>query len=402
MKSIFSVLGISFVSLLLFSGEVVAASSTDISDSIEEESDIEVSSSSQEDFVLSEVQTDFVRAKVVKVLEDGTIDFFGEEQPYQRLLVQISEGENHGEQIELELGAELYIQEEQKLEEGTDIVLRHSFTEDGSVNQYVIQDPYRLGNVYWFVGLFIMIVVIIAGWAGARALAGMGLGLVILVHFIAGNIADGSDPLIISWLGAVLIAVSSMVLSHGWNKKIFIAVGSTLTILLISVLLSELIVSWTRLYGLGSDDAQMLEFTLLDGLDLRGVFLAGIVIGVLGVLDDVTTAQTAMVYELQQANPRLSFVELYRRGLRVGREHVVALVNTLVLAYAGAFFPLFLILTVESEQPLWVTLNSEFMMEEIVRTLIGSITLVLAVPLTTVAAAYAFGVRRWTDAKTGR
>lgn len=112
--------------------------------------------------------------------------------------------------------------------------------------------------------------------------------------------------------------------------------------------------------------------------------------GALGVLDDITTAQTAIVHELKVANPKLSWTDLYKKGISVGTEHITALVNTLFLAYAGASLPLFLLLTLNTSQPLWVLFNSEFLVEEIIRTLIGSASLIIAVPISTFVAAYYF------------
>ena len=116
--------------------------------------------------------------------------------------------------------------------------------------------------------------------------------------------------------------------------------------------------------------------------------LGGIIIGVLGVLDDITTAQSAKIEEIHIANPRLGFTNLYQKGLSVGREHIASLVNTLLLAYVGASFPLLLLATTQKAQPFWLILNSNFIAEEIVRTIVGSSALILAVPITTVLAAY--------------
>jgi uncharacterized membrane protein len=152
------------------------------------------------------------------------------------------------------------------------------------------------------------------------------------------------------------------------------------------------------LNGNGTEDAFFLQANSLK-INLQGVFLSGIIIGVLGVLDDVTTGQSAAVEELHFANPTLGFSELYRRGLSVGREHIASLVNTLVLAYTGVSFPFLLLYGSRQLQPLWVTLNGNFIAEEIVRTLVGSSVLVIAVPLTTLLAAYYYGRKRSVEIK---
>jgi uncharacterized membrane protein len=148
-----------------------------------------------------------------------------------------------------------------------------------------------------------------------------------------------------------------------------------------------LAVSLTRLFGYGTSDSAVLSFGYQAGIDMRGILLAGIIIGTLGVLDDVTTSQTEAVTQLRAANSSLSTRELFVRAMAIGRHHIASLVNTLVLAYAGSSLPLFLLFSLNQADPWWVILNSEFIAEEIVRTLVGSSILILAVPLATIIAA---------------
>jgi uncharacterized membrane protein len=178
-----------------------------------------------------------------------------------------------------------------------------------------------------------------------------------------------------------------MFLAHGFNKQTTLAFGSTLITLIGAAILSVIFVSLTRLTGAGTEEAFYLQFGSLEKLNLQGLLLGGIMIGVLGVLDDITTGQTAAVYEIHKADPKLKLADLYKRGINVGKEHIASLVNTLVLAYAGASLPLFLIFNLNDSIPLWVNLNSEFIIEEIIRTLVGSTALVLAVPISTFIAA---------------
>ena len=144
-----------------------------------------------------------------------------------------------------------------------------------------------------------------------------------------------------------------------------------------------------HLSGLGTDDAFSLQFGQTGNINFKGLLLGGIIIGTLGVLDDITTSLSATIEEIKKANPKYTFWELVKSGLRVGSEHISSLVNTLVLAYAGVSLPLFLFLILNPMQhPLWTILNSEIIVEEIVRTLAGSIGLILAVPITTLLAAW--------------
>ncbi len=152
---------------------------------------------------------------------------------------------------------------------------------------------------------------------------------------------------------------------------------------------------FANLLGIATEQSAYLK-TAIATIDLRGLLLGGIIIGMLGVLDDVTVGQVTTVQEIKDANRSLGFKELYRRGTSVGREHIASLVNTLMLAYAGVSFPLFLLLIVQSQSntvPLWLAVNGEPIAQEIVRTLVGSLALVFAVPITTLLAAYYYGKR---------
>jgi len=203
------------------------------------------------------------------------------------------------------------------------------------------------------------------------------------------RILSGSDPLLVCFIGSVAIAFVSIYVAHGFKVRTSLAVASTIAIIALTAVMDYVIVHWTQLFGIGSEEAVYAQFGGAGIINLRGLLLGGIVIGVLGVLDDITTAQAAVVDELRSANPSLGFKELYRRGISVGREHIVSLINTLVLAYVGASFPLVLLFR-QSGQPLGFVINSHLVAEEIVRSLIGSTALIVAVPLTTALSAYVY------------
>lgn len=177
--------------------------------------------------------------------------------------------------------------------------------------------------------------------------------------------------------------VSTMYLAHGFSRKTTLSILSTFISLCITGILAVVSVQLAHLTGLGTEDANALKFGPTGSINPKGLLLGGIIIGTLGVLDDVTTGLTASIYELTKVDKKLPFRSLFRSGLEVGKEHIVSLVNTLVLAYAGAALPVFLILVLNPNHvPLWVILNSELIMEEVVRTIAGSIGLVSAVPIT--------------------
>lgn len=255
---------------------------------------------------------------------------------------------------------------------------------------YYISDKYRLP---WIIGLllaFALLAIAFTGFKGFTALIGLGFNILIIVSFIIPQIINGGNPLFISFLGGLVIAVVSLYFAHGFSRKTSIALVSTLITLVISLGLSVLFVWLTKLSGTGTEEAFFLQFGDFANINLKGLFLGGIIIGALGVLDDVTTAQTAAIVELKRANPRYTFEDLYKSGINIGREHITSLVNTLALAYAGSSMPILLLFTI-SQQPLWVILNGELVTEELVRTLVGSISLILAVPISTALAAYWYG-----------
>jgi uncharacterized membrane protein len=255
--------------------------------------------------------------------------------------------------------------------------------------EYGIYDHYRIQPILWIAALFLIFVVAIARLKGVGSVVGLVFSILVLLWYTIPRILIGHDPIFISITGAILIAFFSLYAAHGLNRKTSIALMSTIITLGISAGISFVFIIISKLNGMGSEDAFYLQMSGLETINLKGLLLGGIIIGMLGILDDVTTGQVAAVGEIKDVDPNLSLRELYRRGMSVGREHIASLVNTLVLAYAGASLPVFLLFIINpNEQPLWVILNSEFIAEEMIRTLAGSFSLVLAVPIATFLAAY--------------
>jgi len=258
---------------------------------------------------------------------------------------------------------------------------------------YHLGEPYRLPRMAWIVGVFFALVIFFGRIRGITSIFGLLCSVIVLDKVIIAGIMSGKDPLAVTVTGTVLIVLVSLYLAHGFNKRTSVAMAGSLIALVAAYAFAKVAVSLTALAGTGTEEALFLQVGPLGTIDLRGLYLSGIMIGVIGVLDDATTGQVAAVCEIGEADPRLSAAELYRRGLIVGREHIASLVNTLVLAYAGASLPLFLLFSIYKDVPAWVTLNSGAIAEEIVRTVIGSAALVLAVPVTTWLAARIFGPR---------
>ncbi len=326
-----------------------------------------------------EVDDTYVTGRVIAVLSETASEDLGISRTVQSLSVQSSDAIDP---MIIENAVIAGQTNQRLLAAGDRIVLERLRKADGSVH-YLVRDAYRLPALLWLSVGFLTLTVIFGRLIGATSMLGLGLSIAILLGFVMPLIAAGYDPLLVSLVGAVGIACTSLLLAHGLRRRTFVALLSTLLTLGISALLAIVAVWLSRLSGLGSEETVYLLSGKMAGIDLHGLLLGGIIIGCLGVLDDITTAQAAAVDEISRANPSLSRASVLRAGMSVGREHIASLTNTIALAYAGASFPLLLLLQAESRYPLWSTINSEFFAEEIVRTLVGSATLVLAVPIST-------------------
>jgi len=238
--------------------------------------------------------------------------------------------------------------------------------------------------------LFAVAVVGLARWRGAAALLGLAVSLLVIVRFVLPAILAGSSPLAVSLVGASVIAILIIYLAHGVNIRTTAAVLGTLCALAVTALLAVVFVAATRLTGLSSEEGTYLRGVLGTKVNLQGLLLGGIVIGALGVLNDVTVTQAAAVWEIYQANPTMAPRDLYRSAMRIGRDHIASTVDTLVLAYAGAALPLFVVFTIAGRR-LIELLSGEIVAEELVKTLVGSLGLVASVPITTALACLLVG-----------
>ena len=246
--------------------------------------------------------------------------------------------------------------------------------------RFQFADRERRALLWGLAVLFGLAVVALGRLRGLAALASLIASIGVITAFIAPAILSGQSPLLVAVVGGSAIALLALYLAHGWRPLTHVAAIGTFSSLALTVILSALVLRIAQFSGFVSDETLFLTF--VPNLDVRGLLLAGTVLGTLGALDDVTVTQASTIFELRLANPALTRIELFRSGIRVGRDHIASTVNTLLLAYIGASMPLVLLFSL-SELPLGIVANSEVVAVEIVRTLVGSIGLVSAVPLTT-------------------
>ena len=248
-----------------------------------------------------------------------------------------------------------------------------------------------MGALIALLALFIVVIVAVSRWKGVRSLLGMAISFYVITQFILPLILAGRDPVLVSVIGAFGLLAVNQYLIYGWLLKTHAAVLGILISLVITGALAALFVDATRLSGFGAEEVSFLQVAA-GSINPRGLLLAGILIGAIGVLDDLTISQASSVFELSRANRALGLRDLYRRAMNIGQDHIASTVNTLVLAYVGASLPLLLLFAVYP-QPFGQIVNREFVTEEVVRTLVGSLGLVSAVPITTLLACVLVGGR---------
>jgi uncharacterized membrane protein len=331
-----------------------------------------------------------VRARVTQIIEDGEIDLGGTLQRYQIARVELLEGAYQGILMEMDYGKRQILSNAVYLGPGDTVLVTIGARPDGVLTVYFV-DFVRANSLLWLTAIFVAVILLISRWKGLRSLLSLGFSLLVIIGYIIPHILAGEDPLRVSIIGSVILLGVTLYLTYGWNLKTHSAVVSMIFVLLITGTLAGLFVFFTRLTGSGDENALFLLQMLNTQINLRGLLLGGMIIGALGVLDDLVTTQASAVFELHHANESLGFRALFQAAMRIGQDHVAATVNTLVLAYAGAALPMLLMFSL-GRSNYGFLVNFEFIAEEIVRTLVGSLGLVTAVPLTT-AIAILFALR---------
>ena len=327
--------------------------------------------------------TTYVDATVERVdtdsCRDPEVDAPGD---CQVVTARLTSGDDSGDVVRFTVPASQF--EVPELAVGDRVVLLDVATAPSEF-RYSFSDFQRSTPLWWLLGLFVVVVILFGRWQGVRALVGLAASGAVLVAFMVPALLRDSPAVPVALSATVVIAFVALYLAHGVNAGTTVALAGTLVSLALTAGLAFVVAALAQFSGLADERAQTLRVTA-DALDLRGLLVAGIVVGALGVLDDVTVSQVSIVAALRRANPGLSPPLLYREATKVGRDHVASTVNTLVLAYAGASLPLLLFFA-QGDQPVGRLLAGELIAVEIVRMLVGSIGLVASVPITTALAA---------------
>lgn len=323
-------------------------------------------------------------AVVTEVVEES----LGTESEYQIVQVKISslgEYENRMFTIDSREGLTEGLRHTLKPEQRVTISLVEDF--DGNVVSVFVTDVHRLDALMLAIIIFIVVTLAVGMIRGFSSLISLAIIFVILFTLIIPQIIAGANPILITLIGSALILCFSIFITHGFNRTSTIAFAGTIAGLVITGILAVLFVNYAHLTGLSGEEAALLQLKAGLVIDTRGLLLASIIIGALGVLDDLSVNQSVAVQELKQANNSLSTKELFARAMKLGRHHIASMVNTLVLAYAGVSMPL-LLLFMGTDASVLNIINSEYIAEEIIRTMVGTVGLILTVPITTWLAAY--------------
>jgi uncharacterized membrane protein len=307
------------------------------------------------------------------------------DQFYQEVLVSVKDGRFAGQRVTVETGFYDPLTQ-QKFKTGDKVVLALS-TDMAGNNIFYIADYVRRPKLILLAAIFVLLVLLVGGIKGFSSLIGLVLSFLVVALLILPPINQGKDPVLVSIFASVLMVPLLFYSAHGFGRKTTIAAVSTVIALIITGVLAQIFVKGANISGLSSEEVGFLSISHQGLINPQGLVLAGIIVGALGVLDDVTISQSAVVEKLKEISPKIKPRKLFQESLSVGKDHIASMVNTLILVYTGASLPL-LLLFINSNQRLSLVINYEIIAEEIVRILVGSIGLVAAVPITTFLAVF--------------
>jgi uncharacterized membrane protein len=335
---------------------------------------------------------EFFIAKVVEVIAEQTTTLpDGKKARQQKLRLLGLSGQFKGKEVIFNGIGDFDVINKKIYQKGDKVLAVASYDDQGQVHYYVT-DYVRTSGLGWLAIVFILAVLVVGRWKGLRSLVALAATFFVLIKFIIPRILTGANPLLITLVGSAAVLLLIVYITEGFNARSHIAVLSIFLSLVITVALSSFFVGLTKLSGLASEETSFLVSLLGQTINFQGLLLAGIIIGTLGVLDDVVISQVAAVEEILKANKYQSRKEVFQSAYRVGVSHISSMTNTLFLAYAGASLPL-LILFVSGQSAFrgWgQVINNEAIATEIVRTLAGSIGLILSVPIATLVAVWWF------------
>lgn len=322
-----------------------------------------------------------LKAHVLRVIRTETKEIPGTDNVglYQTLSARLLSGTDTGKTVTVEND---YL----ALEAGDTFYLIHTTNTLDGIDAYTVLEPDRLPALGIMLAVFIIIVILIGGWTGLRGLLALAASILLVFYALLPGIAAGYDPVVVASLVAGLIVIFGSYLTHGVNRTTSAAVLGLIATVVVTALIAKFAISFTYLSGFSEESTVALSFASRGSIDFIGLLLGAMLIGALGILYDAAIGQAIAVEELLRAAPQASRRYIFTRAMRMGREHIGALVNTLAIAYVGVALPLLLLFQSYGAESFLQTINHEMFATEIVRAIVGSLGIVLAVPLSTLAA----------------
>lgn len=346
-------------------------------------------------FAQNNSSEEIFEAEVMEIVNFGQETFKEKMMDFQELKIKVTKGTGEGEEMILKntaveggMSQILY----QKYSVGDKLRVYSIIRIDGE-NIYSIMGKTKRPGLVTLTVIFLIVVLVVGRIWGALSILGMGVSFLVIFKMIIPMIINGINPVVSALLGSLIIIPTTFYISHGFNKKTHVGVVSTIIALLFTGLMAVYFVDAVNLTGYASEEAGFLHVERQGSIDITGLLIAGIIIGTLGILDDVTIGQASVVQQIKLANKKMSMWKLFKQGMKVGQDHVSSMVNTLVLVYAGSSLPL-LLLFFDANKTVSDILEFELIAEEVVRMLVGSIGLVLVAPLATLMAAWAFSRKK--------
>jgi len=327
-----------------------------------------------------------VLGKITAITEEGQITLTDHPQLYQVMNVTVEKGDYAGQTFSVTYGKTQVRSDETRFKVGDQVYIMIGQGPDGSLKA-TYTDFARTGVLLLLLFVFVLAVLAMGRWKGFGSLVSLCFSMFIILAYIIPHVLAGDDPVQVSLIGSGILLGVSLYMTYGWNLKTHASVISMVITLLITGLLTALFVDMAHLTGYGDENALYLIQLSSVQINPQGLLLGGMIIGTLGILDDLVTSQSAAVVEIHGANPTLNFKQTFLRAIHIGQDHVAATVNTLVLSYTGASLPLLLVFTL-AQGSFQYLVNTEMLAEEIVRTLVGSLGLVAAVPISTLVATF--------------
>ncbi len=329
-------------------------------------------------------------AKVVKIIEQKELTREdGSTVTQQNLLLKGLTGKWKDRKIKFEGISDIEVVSAGTYQVGDKALVQESLDAEGK-EKYYVTDFVRRGYLYLLGLIFALIIILIGKMKGIRSLIGLIISFLIIVKFILPKILEGSNPLFVGLIGAFFILTIMIYLTEGWKQKSHLSVLSVLISLFITFIFSIVFTKLTRLSGMSQDESVFLIGLASSAINFQGLLLTGMLIGAIGVLDDVIVSQIEAVKQIKEANPQLSSRKVFTSAFKIGNTHLGTMVNTLFLTYAGASLPLLLLFVINQGAlaSFGQALNNEIIATEIVRTFVGGIGVVLSMPIATYFGAY--------------